>query len=90
MREMLVCSRELCGEDGRIRRYRYSVLIDEMDVGNFACESYGVRVQEEPRGECAQVLHITTSIPRIDALMERVCGGVVPPCALRDVIEDWL
>ena len=90
MREMEVCVKERRDEDGGARRYRYCVLIDEMDVGAFSCESYGVRVTEELSGESDEVVHITTSIPRIDDLVERLAGGDVPPCALRDVIADWL
>lgn len=90
MREMTVCVKQCRDGDGDARRYRYGVLIDEMDVGAFSCESYGVRVTEEVSGETAQVVHITTSIPRIDDLIERLAGGDVPPCALRDVIADWL
>ena len=87
---MIVCRRERRDENGGIHRCRYSILIDEMDVGAFSCESYGVRVTEELTGESDEVVHITTSIPRIDELVERLTGGDVSPCALRDVIADWL
>ncbi len=87
---MMVCRREHRDENGGMHRCRYSILIDEMDVGAFSCESYGVRVTEELTGESDEVVHITTSIPRIDELVERLTGGDVSPCALRDVIADWL
>lgn len=86
----MVCRREHRDENGGMHRCRYSILIDEMDVGAFSCESYGVRVTEELTGESDEVVHITTSIPRIDELVERLTGGDVSPCALRDVIADWL
>ena len=60
---MMVCRREHRDENGGMHRCRYSILIDEMDVGAFSCESYGVRVTEELTGESDEVVHITTSIP---------------------------
>lgn len=41
MRELVVCTKQVEGEEGDAVRYRYSILIDEMDVGPFSCESYG-------------------------------------------------
>lgn len=44
MRELVVCTKQVEGEEGDAVRYRYSILIDEMDVGPFSCESYGVKI----------------------------------------------
>lgn len=90
MRELLVCMREICDQEGLPHRYNYSILIDEMDVGRFSCESYGVKIAEVPAGHTAMVAHVTTSIPRIDELMELLTRNTVTPTGLRDVIDDWL
>lgn len=90
MRELPVCTKEALDQEGRTRRYDYSILIDEMDVGRFCCESYGVKIAEAPEGSVALAAHVTTSIPRIDELMELLTRNVVTPAGLRDVIDDWL
>ena len=50
MRELIVGTREIRGEDGGHCRCTYSVLIDEMNVGRFSCESYGVRLPADYAG----------------------------------------
>jgi hypothetical protein len=90
MRELLVCSQEIKDQKEQPHCYHYSILIDEMDVGRFSCESYGVKISENPEGEVAAVSHVTTSIPRIDELMDLLTSNSVTPVGLRDVIEDWL
>lgn len=70
--------------------YDYSILVDTMAVGSFACESYGAAIRSRKSGERAEVPHITVSIPRIDELMERLVRNQVSPAHLRDVVEDWL
>lgn len=71
-------------------RYDYAILVDEMNVGRFACESYGVSVTARTSGERATVPNITVNIPRIDALVELLVRNEVGPTHLRDVVEDWL
>ena len=90
MREMAVCTRGAEDQEGRARRYAYSILIDEMDVGPFACESYGVKIREEGTGQTAVAPHVTTSIPRIDELMDLLTRNTVTPAGLGDVLADWL
>lgn len=90
MRELLVDTRQVEDPEGGERQYTYSILVDEMDVGAFSCESYGVKIREEAGGEVAVVPHVTTSIPRIDELMELLIRNTVAPAGLRDVIDDWL
>lgn len=70
--------------------YDYAILVDELPVGRFACESYGVRVTSRSTGERAEVANITVSVPRIDALMDLLIRNQVGPDHLRDVVEDWL
>lgn len=89
MTELNVDTRQVRVEGGT-GRYTYSILVDEMDVGRFCCESYGVRIRDEETGRTAAVSHVTTSIPRIDELMELLIRNEVTPIGLRDVIDDWL
>lgn len=89
MRELLADSREELDEEGTAHRFRYYVLVDEMDVGGLCCESYGVKVTAED-GEEAQVRNITVRPDRIDELVDLLRRNAVPPVALRDVVEDWL
>lgn len=70
--------------------YDYYILIDEKEVGAFWVESYGPQVVSRLTGERAQVPNVTVSIPRIDALMERLVQNGVGPDHLRDVVDDWL
>lgn len=90
MRELFLKRISIEDEQGRTRRFDYSILIDEMDVGPFSCESYGLQVKEQGSGEICSVPHITTSISRIDELCELVLEGRVTPLTLADVVSDWL
>ena len=90
MRELAIAEKRFLDEQGDLHTYDYAVLIGEMRVsGGFACESYGVRVRERG-GVCCDVPDITISAQRIDELMELLVDGTVTPCALRDVVDDWL
>lgn len=53
MRELFLETVELTDQAGAVRRYDYSILIGEMDVGAYACESYGVKVAEQAAGRQA-------------------------------------
>lgn len=70
--------------------YDYAILVDEVDVGAFSCESYGASVTSRLTGERSDVPNITVSVPRIDALMDLLVRNQVGPLHLRDVIDDWL
>ena len=89
MREMVLDTREMAGEERKLR-CKYSVLIGEFPVGNFSCESYGVKVEEEETGEAACFPDLTVSAQRIDELMELLVRNEVTPTGLEDVIADWL
>ena len=89
MRELFLETVELTDQAGAVRRYDYSILIGEMNVGAYACESYGVKVAEQG-GEQASVENITCSASRIDELSGLLTRGGVTPAALRDVVLDWL
>ena len=91
MRELLVETRREAGENGIDCSFDYYILVDEMKVdGGFACESYGVKGVQTGGGEEEAVPNITTSITRIDALMELLTRNFVTPATLKDVIMDWL
>lgn len=89
MRELFLETVELTDQNGATRRYDYSILIGEMDVGSYACESYGVSVSEQG-GEQACVPNITCSASRIDELSGLLVRSGVTPATLRDVVLDWL
>lgn len=52
MRELFLKTLDLADETGAIRVYDYSILIDEMDVGPYSCESYGIQVAERGGRPC--------------------------------------
>lgn len=91
MREIFVETRHEAGAGGTDFSLDYSILVDEMEIaGGFACESYGVKVARTGGSEEEAIPNITTSVTRIDALMELLIRNFVTPVALRDVVEDWL
>ena len=89
MRELFLQTLTLPDESGRRRSYDYSILIDEMDVGPFSCESYGIRVTEWGGVE-ASAPHVTCSAARIDELSELLLKNGVTPTTFHDVLADWL
>lgn len=89
MRELFLETVELADQNGTVRRFDYSILIGEMDVGPYACESYGVRISEQGGGQ-ASVPNITCSASRIDELSGLLVRNGVTPTALCDVVLDWL
>lgn len=89
MRELYLQTLKLADETGAERSYDYSILIDEMDVGPYFCESYGIKVVERGGGE-ASVPHVTCSVARIDELSELLLRNGVTPTTLNDVLSDWL
>ena len=89
MRELFLKTLTLPDESGQERRYDYSILIGEMDVGPFFCESYGVRVAERGGVE-ASAPNVTTSAARIDELSELLLKNRVTPTTFHDVLADWL
>ena len=70
--------------------YDYAILVDELKVGAFSCESYGAQVTNRTTGDRADVPNITVNVSRIDQLMELLVRNQVGPVHLGDVIEDWL
>ena len=89
MRELFLQTLTLPDESGRQRSYDYTILIGEMDVGPFSCESYSIRVTEQGGAE-ASAPNITCSAARIDELSELLLRNGVTPTAFHDVLNDWL
>ncbi len=90
MRELLVDSRHVTDEVGNTRIFDYAILIGEHDTGPFFCESYGIKITERGSGNLSMAPDVTTSISRIDELMELLVRNQVAPGHLVDVIVDWL
>ena len=89
MRELYLQTLKLPDETGAERSYDYSILVGEMDVGPYSCESYGIKIVE--KGGCeASVPHVTCSAARIDELMALLVDNRVGPAGLADVVADWL
>lgn len=68
---------------------RYGLLVEDIAVDGFHCESYGV-VITGPAGEREQCRHITTSAAQIARFMGLLVRNGVTPVTLADVVEDWL
>jgi len=89
MRNLFLTHLELIDERGQLRSYDYYITVDEYCAGQFACESYGICIEEQG-GSRATVRGITSSIPRIDELSRLLVRNAVTPVTLADVISDWL
>lgn len=90
MRELKLDLYSLYPDLGDQGAYDYSILVDQVELGAFACESYGAQVTARHTGERSAVPNITVSVSRIDQLMELLVRHQVGPLHLRDVVEDWL
>ncbi len=89
MQEMVVDRKNLEDEQGKQREYIYSVVIGERRLGGFSCEDYGVKIAETGGAE-AMAPDLTTSVSRIDELMDLLTRNTVTPVTLADVVSDWL
>ena len=89
MRELFLQTLTIPDESGNRHSYDYTILIGEMDVGPFSCESYGIRVAERGGAE-ASAPNITCSAARIDELSELLLKNGVTPITFYDVLNDWL
>lgn len=71
-------------------RWNYALLVEDIEVDGFHCESYGVVITDRVTGETAQARHVTVSALDIACLMDVIVRGQVTPTTLADVVEDWL
>ena len=89
MQELKIAVRSIQDELDRMREFHYHLLIEQVELGRFACENYGVRIEDEA-GESTSIPGITTSAERIDELMTLLVDNQVGPAGLTDVVADWL
>ena len=89
MRELAYGERTLTREGGGDLICRYTVLVRTLPPP-VSCDSYGLRVSLEGTDETEEVLDLTVLPERIAALAEAVRLGGVTPCALADIVADWL
>lgn len=71
-------------------RWRYGLLVEDIEADGFHCESYGILVRDPDTGEEAAVRHITVSGSEALALLNTVARSAVSPVTLKDVVEDYL
>lgn len=71
-------------------QWRYALLVDDIEVEGFRCESYGIMVREPNTGEEALVRHITVNASAAWELLDTVARSAVSPVTLADVVEDYL
>ena len=90
MRDLFLKSLSLLDEAGVEHSYDYYITIDEMEVGSYACESYGIRIVRQDGAESEEVHNVTCCIARIDELCELILNSGVTPSTLRVIISDWL
>lgn len=67
----------------------YLILVEESG-GSIACERYGIKIVLREKEESAEICDICLNADRIFELAALLCRNAVTPCALRDVIDDWL
>ena len=89
MRELSYGQTSIQRAGGDSLRCVYEILVCTMPPP-LCCESYGIRITVAETGERAEVLNLTVSPKRIEALAALLLQGQVTPCALRDVVDDWL
>lgn len=68
---------------------RYGLLVEDIEVDGFQCESYGV-VIADPAGNTKRCRHITVNAAQIAELLDLLIRNGVTPVTLSDVVEDWL
>lgn len=72
------------------KRWHYALLIEDIELGGFQCESYGLCVRDLKTGEETTARHIKVNGPEALALLDAVARLEVSPVTLRDVVEDYL
>lgn len=71
-------------------RWRYGLLVEDIEVEGFHCESYGVVVTDDLTGETGRCRHITVNAKEALELLSALAQNAVTPVTLMDVVEDWL
>lgn len=70
--------------------WRYGLLVDDIEVDGFRCESYGVMITDCATGQEHRRRHITSSAMDAASLLDLLVRNRVSPVSLDDVLEDWL
>ncbi len=89
MREIPWGTARLICPDGRPLTCRCTVLV-RLVPPPVNGESYGVKLTLEETGEEASAPDLTLMPARIEVLAEALIRCGVTPCALADVVADWL
>ncbi len=89
MREILLGTNRLLDPEGGPLTCRYHIVVHTLPPP-LACESYGLHIIRLETGEEAAVPDLTVQWARIEPLAAAILRGCVTPCALREVVEDWL
>ena len=80
---------EQTAEDGRPLTCHCHILVRDVPPPMNG-ESYGIRLTIAETGEMMEFMDLTVSGKRILDLAETLVRCGVTPCALRDVVSDWL
>lgn len=70
--------------------WRYGLLVEDIEVDGFRCESYGVVITDRATGREHRRRHVTVSAMDAALLMDLLERNQVSPVTLDDVLEDWL
>lgn len=70
--------------------WQYGLLVEDIAVDGFCCESYGVMITDRATGQVHRRRHVTVNAQDAAALLGLLARGQVSPAALDDVLEDWL
>lgn len=73
-----------------VKQWHYTLLVEDIEVDGFHCESYGIMVKDPDAGEEAVVRHITVNGTEALTLLNTVARLAVSPSTLGDVVEDYL
>lgn len=71
-------------------RWRYKLLVEDVETEGFCCESYGVAIVDALTGEAARVRHVTVNAGKAIALLDVLARNSVTPATLGDVVEELL
>lgn len=89
MKKIQVFEETWADELGEKRQVTYYLLVEELAIGGFFCENYGVALEDSLGGN-AQITGITTQRSRIEDLLFLLYRHKVSPVALGDVVADLL
>ncbi len=70
--------------------WRYGLLVEDIEVDGFHCESYGMVVTDEATGEEERVRHVTVNAGEAIELLGALVRNAVTPITWMEVVEDWL